>query len=355
MNTEKDRRYRFSLTFLFSVVVFCFLVLTMAVVALIIVLLLRLRVLEFSTDAMRPATFILIIVLTSILIGTGLSISAGGIPLLSINTIINAMNRLAAGDFKTRLNYTGLFSRLGFVREFSSSFNKMASELESTEMLRSDFINNFSHEFKTPIVSIAGFARLLKKGGLTPEEEREYLDIIERESLRLSDMATAVLNMTRVENQTILTDVTEFNLSEQLRNCVLLLEDKWSRKNLSLSLEFDEYTVAANEELLRQVWLNLLDNAVKFSPVNGDIEITIAEPEDSLAVTILNYGSQIPPDSRERIFQKFYQADESRATEGTGIGLAVVDRIVKLHGGRVEVDSRPDRTAFTVFLPRKAE
>ena len=147
--------------------------------------------------------------------------------------------------------------------------------------------------------------------------------------------------------------MTEFNLSEQLRNCVLLLEDKWSRKNLSLSLDFDEYTVSANEELLRQVWLNLLDNAVKFSPVNGDVEIAVSEPEGATAVTIVNYGSQIPPENLDRIFQKFYQGDESRATEGNGIGLAVVDRIVRLHGGRVEVDSRPDRTAFTVTLPRR--
>lgn len=151
----------------------------------------------------------------------------------------------------------------------------MAEELENTQMLRSDFINNFSHEFKTPIVSIAGFAKLLRRGNLTDAQKEEYLAIIEEESLRLAAMATNVMNLTKVENQTILTDLTTFNLSEQIRACVLLLEEKWSRKELDLDLEFPEYTIRANEELLKQVWINLLDNAIKYSPNYGEIGVRI--------------------------------------------------------------------------------
>lgn len=131
-------------------------------------------------------------------------------------------------------------------------------------MLRSDFINNFSHEFKTPIVSIAGFAKLLRRGNLTDEQKEEYLEVIEEESLRLSAMANNVLNLTRVENQTILTEVTRFNLSEQIRGAVLLLAEKWTPKNLYMDMQFGEHMICANEELLKQVWINLLDNAIKF-------------------------------------------------------------------------------------------
>ena len=355
MRGIEDRKQRLSLTLLFTGLVFAFLVLTMIVVALIILLLFQVGVLEISGGTLRTGTFILIIALASIVIGTGLSATVGRIPLRSVNTMINAMNRLAAGDFKTRLNYQGRLAKLPVVQELSNSFNTMAAELESTELLRADFIDNFSHEFKTPIVSIAGFAKLLKKGKLSEEERTEYLNIIEDESLRLSAMATNVLNMTRVENQAILTDVAEYNLSEQLRSCVLLLEDKWSRKNLELILDFKEHSVWANEELMKEVWLNLLDNAVKFTPDYGLVEVAISEGKQTVSVEVINSGREIPQESRERIFQKFYQADESHATEGNGVGLAVVKKIVELHEGSVAVDSREGRTAFTVVLPKKAE
>ena len=221
-------------------------------------------------------------------------------------------------------------------------------------MLRSDFINNFSHEFKTPIVSIAGFASLLKQGDLPRAEQLEYLDIIESESKRLADMATNVLNMTKVENQTILTDVTEFNLSEQLRTCVLLLERKWEKKNLEMNLELEEHTISGNQELLRQVWVNLLDNAIKFSPEGQSVEISAAEEENAVAVSICNTGSYIPQNQQEAIFRKFYQADHSHSTEGNGIGLAVVKRVVELHEGTIRVESNPSFTKFTVTLPKAA-
>ena len=342
MRTVKERRQRLSLTLLFSGLIFAFLLVTMIFVALIILLLEHLGLLQMGEGELRTGVFILIIALASILIGTGLSFTVGRVPLRSVNSIINAMNRLAAGDFKTRLQFGGALRKLPVAEELTESFNKMASELENTELLRSDFINNFSHEFKTPIVSIAGFAKLLRKGNLNEQEQAEYLGIIEDEALRLSAMATNVLNLSRVENQTILTGVTTYNLSEQLRGCVLLLEDKWTKKHLELILDFKEYDITGNAELLKQVWLNLLDNAVKFTPDYGLAEIAVEETADSVSVSVINSGREIPPESMERIFQKFYQADESHATEGNGIGLAVVRKIVELHGGRRWL---PDRRA----------
>jgi signal transduction histidine kinase len=284
-------------------------------------------------------------------IGTVLASTMGMLPLKPVNKIINTLNRLAGGDYRARLNFNGPLGRNRTIREITDSFNAMAAELENTEMLRSDFINNFSHEFKTPIVSIAGFAKLLKRGNLSEEERLEYLDIIERESLRLSDMATNVLNMTKVENRRILTDVTTFNLSEQLRNCVLLLEEKWTKKDLNWDIDLDEHMISGNEELLREVWVNLLDNAIKFSPAGETVTITVQEEQEQTQVSVTNRGSEIDPARMDRIFQKFYQGDPSHTAEGNGIGLAIVKRVTELHGGSVRAASRDGSTCFTVTLP----
>ncbi|MPM07787.1 Alkaline phosphatase synthesis sensor protein PhoR [bioreactor metagenome] len=233
----------------------------------------------------------------------------------------------------------------------SQSFNALAEELQNTEMLRSDFVNNFSHEFKTPIVSIRGFAKLLQKGNLPAEQQREYLGIIADESTRLAEMATHVLDLTKIENQSILTDVTRFNLSEQIRGAVLLLEKKWSQKGLTIAAEFDEYEIEANEEMLKQVWINLIDNSVKFSPQGGEIGLSIAKTADGIAVAVKNNGAEIAEEDQKRIFNKFYQGDTSHAAEGTGIGLAIVKRIVELHKGKISVVSSPRETVFTVSLP----
>ena len=197
---------------------------------------------------------IVLMLVVSLVVGIGFSFFLGWIFTKPLNIIINNMNRLATGDFKARIRFDSVFDRHPTVAELSRSFNTMAEELENTEMLRSDFVNNFSHEFKTPIVSIAGFAKLLKSGDLTDDERAEYINIIEEESLRLSDMANNVLNLTKIENQTILSGLTTFNLSEQIRTCFLILESKWANRDLDFSLDFDEYDVRANEEMLKQVW-----------------------------------------------------------------------------------------------------
>ena len=344
---------RFSLLVLLATV--CFVVLVFAVLLAIglIFLLIHLKVFEGVPEEIRMSNIILVLVLTSSVMGWGLILLLGKIPLMPINKLVDGLNSLAAGNFKTRISYKGALGDHPTFREIEESFNKLAKELESTEMLRSDFINNFSHEFKTPIVSIAGFAKLLKKGNLSEEQKKQYLEAIEEESMRLSYMATNILNMTKIENQEILTDITQFNLSEQVRFAVLLLEEKWSKKDIDLQLDFDEYMIEANEELLKQVWINLIDNAVKFSPRRGMVSLDIRELGKSVLVSVSNTGHAIPKDKENRIFQKFYQADESHAQEGNGIGLAIVKKIVSLHDGKISFQSENGLTVFTVELPKK--
>ena len=353
MEKLKERASRRSLTFAFSIFVFIILVAAIALTALGLWLLTKAGVIVDVDGELQLGQVILFMSLISLIIGGVTAFFSSRIPLKPVNELINKMNRLAMGDFKTRLEYKEPLSAHPAVKELTTSFNMMAEELENTELLRNDFINNFSHEFKTPIVSITGLANLLESGNLTEEQRIQYTHAIREESMRLSSMASNVLNLTKVENQTILTDVSRFNLSEQVRSAVLLLEEKWTDKNIDLQLDFDEYMIEANEEMLKQVWINLVDNAVKFVPRCGTVELEVLDAGKNLCVKISNTGSEIPSEKRDRIFNKFYQADESHATQGNGIGLAIVKSIVELHNGNVSVNSGNGITTFTVVLPKK--
>ncbi len=348
---KPERKQRFSLTALLTLFVFIVLLVAVAFAALAVLILTKFGVIVNLDEESGIILVMVLMSVISIIIGGGISLLFMKIPLKPINNLINRLNGLAAGDFTTRLKFGGAISNHPVFNEISESFNKLAEELENTEMLRSDFINNFSHEFKTPIVSIAGLAKLVNKGNLTEEQRAKYLTAIEKESLRLADMATNVLNLTKVENQTILSDVTRFNLSEQIRSCVLLLENKWTRKNIELQLDFDEYEIEANEELLKQVFINLFDNAVKFSPRCGTVCADISAEDEKITVNIINTGSEISPKNMEKIWNKFYQADESHTSEGNGVGLAIVKKIVELHGGDVRAKSAGGVVCFTVELP----
>ncbi len=348
----EERSQRVALTLLTGGFVLAIMLAVVLISAGLMMLLVRAGFLSSAAQEDRQLYALIgLMVLVSVGLGAVMTFLIMRVLLRPINTIINAMNRLAAGDFHVRIGFGTVFARHPTVVELTESFNKMAAELEGTQILRADFINNFSHEFKTPIVSIAGFARLLRRGGLTAAEQDEYLGIIEDESLRLSAMATNVLNMTKVENQAILTDVTRFQLSEQLRMCVLLLERKWTEKELDVNVDTGEYWLEGNEELLRQIWVNLLDNAVKFTPPHGTVDVQARADGAQLEVRIGNTGSSIPPDKLERVFGKFYQADESHAAQGSGIGLAVVRSVVTLHGGTVRAESAGEYTQFIVRLP----
>ena len=352
MSGEKKQNH-FGLLRMFMVVLFVSGLINSGVTTLAVYVLVQHDVLRFADDmvpdAWRLMSFSLLLNIPVCLL---VSAAASKFPLKPIRALIDGMDRLASGNFTTRISVGKIMRRYPAYVDVAKSFNEMAWELESTEMLRSDFINNFSHEFKTPIVSIAGFARLLKRGNLSEQEQRQYLDAIEEESLRLSSMATNVLSLTRVENQTILTDVTEYNLSEQIRSCMLLLESKWSKKDIELELDFGEYTIRANEELMKQVWINLLDNAVKFTPEGHTIQVQITQRRGKLIVEVRNTGSHIPPECQKKIFNKFYQADESHSAQGNGIGLAIVKRVAELHRGKASVSSEKNVTTFTVELPQ---
>lgn len=336
------------LTLVFIFIVFIIFVITMLLVGVFMYLLVKSRLLAETSLVNFHHMPIIVFAIVSIVIGTLVATLFSSIPLKPVHILIDGMDQLAKGNFSARiaLGKSQLAQRLEY------SFNRMAEELDQTEMLRSDFINNFSHEFKTPIMSIRGFAKLLQKGHLPEDKQAEYLTIIVDEMTRLADLSTNALTLTKIENQIILTDTSRFNLSEQIRSAILLLEQKWALKQLMIQPEFDEYLIEANEELLKQVWINLLDNAIKFSPEQQAIRIIIKEIDDSYQINIYNTGPVIEAADLRKLFNKYWQADTSHAGAGSGIGLSISKSVVDLHNGEILVDSRPEWTLFSVILPK---
>lgn len=299
--------------------------------------------------------WIVIFVCLYIILGGIISFAAVHIPLKKMLRLLDAMGRISEGDFSVRLEKKKCILKI--IPKSAEMFNNMAQQLESTEMLSHDFINNFSHEFKTPIASINGFAKLLKSDELTTEEKNEYLDIIIQESERLSNLSNNILTLSKLEKQSILTNQTKFNLTEQIRQVVSALYAKWSKKNVEIDFFSEkDYILYGNRELLSHAWINLLDNAIKFSPENETIQINInkekADEKDKIVVTFSNKGHSESEESLDRFFDKFYQGEKSHSTDGNGLGLPMVKRIVELHDGTITaVGTENEKITFVISLP----
>jgi signal transduction histidine kinase len=335
------------LSVLFSLVVLLIFVITGMMVMMFAVALLHLGLVD-KLGYRNAFPIMLVLLPASAIVGTFVALVFGRFPLRPLQAVIDATNQLAAGDFSARIRFKHPMQ----FRALRDSFNRMAEELGSIELLRSDFINNFSHEFKTPIVSIKGFAELLKAGDMTEQEREEYLDIIIRESSRLASMSTSVLNLSRYENQAIVTDRKRLDLSEQIRKCVLLLQSAWEGKNIDMDVELEEVSLLGNDEMLSQVWLNLLDNAIKFSHGGGCIVIRLTAENEQAVVTLRDYGAGIEPADISHIFDKFYHTDAGSSSPGNGLGLTLARRIARLHGGEITCKSTQGEGAeFTVRLP----
>ena len=229
----------------------------------------------------------------------------------------------------------------------------MTEELGSIEMFRNDFINDFSHEFKTPIVSIRGFAKQLQNDKLSPEKRKEYIDIIISESERLANMSANVLLLNKFENQQFITNQTEYELDEQIRDCVILLEKHWSKRNIEIQLDLEPTKICGNQEMLSHLWINLIENAIKYSNENGCVTIGCCETGNSILFKISDNGNGMEDNTLKHIFDKFYQGDKSHAARGNGLGLSIVKRIVELCRGEIQVESKIGQgSTFTIKLPK---
>ena len=266
-----------------------------------------------------------------------------------IVTLSEAIRRVAGGDFESRIpteKKTG-------ITPIYENFNLMCDELQSVKILRNDFINNYSHEFKTPIASIKGFAELLLDKQLSPEEQRLYLKIIADESDRLSKLASNTTLLSKLSAQQIVSDVEVYDLGAQLRECSILLYGKWMDKNISFDGEdIPSVVYRGNKAMMQHLWINLLDNSIKYTPENGEIKVSLAEEDGFAVVKIADTGEGISDETKARLFIPYFQGDASHSKEGLGLGLAIVMRIVELCKGSIDVDSvLGEGSTFTVKLP----
>lgn len=291
--------------------------------------------------------FGIIVMVMSIVFGLILSAAYWAIMIKASKPYLEAIQRVAECDFSVRIKDSPILSNLGIAEQF----NNMMEQLASVETLRDNFVSDFSHEFKTPIVSIAGFATLLKDKNLTEDERNEYLDVIIDESHRLVDLSESVLLLSRLDSQVIVNE--PFLLDEQLRQCVLLFARQCSSKNIKVEADFDDgIAVTCCKKLLSQVWVNLLSNAVKFTPEGGTITVSVAQSEQSVTVAVADTGCGMSDDVKDKVFIKFFQGDKSRTTSGNGLGLSVVKKICDLLSLTIRIESEVGvGSKFIVTIP----
>lgn len=265
-----------------------------------------------------------------------------------VQKLTDGLEQVSKGNYNVQLdiNKSGPFS------EVYDNFNKMVNELNNICYMNEDFINNFSHEFKTPIVSINGFADLLLNTDCSKELRKKYLTIIYNESKRLYDLSQSTLLLSKLESTGILTNKEEYKLDEQIKRCMILLYSQTESKKIDIELNLKKILFLGNKELMDHIWINIISNAIKYTNENGKIIIDMSKTDDKVLVAIKDSGIGMSQDEISRIFDKFYQVDSSHSNKGLGLGLSITKKIVDLHNGKIEVSSILGKgTTFKIWLP----
>lgn len=332
----------------FAILVFATIFAVFAAITFVWLILFRLQVI--SVDPFGRHIPFLLLALASLLLGAVIALYVGRLIVRPVQNISEAFDALSAGNFQVKVPEN---ERLQEIREMARHFNAMIYDLSHMETLRSDFVANVSHEFKTPIASIAGYATLLQNHSLPQDKYDRYVQKILDNARRLENLSSNILMLSKLENQEIVPGKTEFRLDEQLRKCILL-ENKWTDKGIEWDIALFPQPYFGSEELLEQVWINLLDNAIKHSPPGGTICVRLEDASAALTVCIADHGDGMSADVQKHMFEKFYQGDSSHKAEGNGLGLALVKRIVELCKGQISVESAPGSgAAFEILLPKE--
>lgn len=351
MNRKKSISSVWGLTVILSIIVFGVIVILVSFFASLGIKGVRSGKITETALLERPGIAVLAICIISLILGIVIMVIIQKFLISPIKKMTEAVRQLAVGNFDTRINSYNPFQPKE-LRDFSESFNKTAERLSSVEILRNDFINNFSHEFKTPINSLVGIAELLKTGDCSPEKTAEYLDVIIDQSKRLAALSANVLYLTKLETGAASFEMEQINLSELLRRTILLFDHKCGEKELELNAEIQPAEVYGNSDLLSQMMSNILDNAIKFSPEKSKISVELSEKESRAVFRVTDRGCGMDKETVGRIFDKFYQGDTSHSAEGFGLGLPMVKKIVELHHGQLKVESKLGKgSVFTIELP----
>ncbi|MCM3747101.1 HAMP domain-containing histidine kinase [Paenibacillus pasadenensis] len=269
-------------------------------------------------------------------------------------SILDALRQIASGDFQVEIKLPEPWDDRNHFNHLVRGINDMAADLGRMEIMRQEFISNVSHEIQSPLTSISGFAQALKDDSLPPDQRKRYLDIIEQESIRLSRLSDNMLRLASLDSEHHPFHPRTFRLDRQLQQAMLSLEPLWSAKNQEIGMDAEPLEVEADDDLLRQVWTNLLHNAVKFTPEGGAISIKLRSRGSDAVVEVENSGAGIPADSLPFIFDRFYKVDPSRTRKGggSGLGLSISRKIMQMHGGSISAASEEGAvTVMTAVLP----
>lgn len=267
--------------------------------------------------------------------------------------ILNATSEISKGNFDVKLEIKHSHKKFDEYDKIMENINKMAEELGKNEMLKTDFVSNVSHEIKTPLAIIQNYSQILQNDNLTKQEKNKYLKEMVLATKRLSNLITNILKLNKLENQKLDFDLARFNLGESLRICVLSFEDFMGEKNLELECEIDDVEIVSSKELLDIVWNNLMSNAIKFTPSSGKIQVELSEDNGFVAIKFSDSGIGMTSETGKHIFDKFYQGDTSHSSEGNGLGLALVKKVIDILGGEISVESELNKgTTFVVKLKK---
>ena len=257
-----------------------------------------------------------------------------------VNKILDATEKIASGDFSVKIEHTHEFSRYDQYDLIFDNINTMTAELSKNEMLKNDFISNVSHEIKTPLAVIQNYAKALQNSNIDKSKKSEYLNGLINQSKKLADLIGNILKLSKLENQQIVPEVVEFDLSELIRMSIIGFENIYEKKGLIVECDIDDVIITNSSTLIELVVNNLISNAIKFTDDKGKIEISLKERKDFVEIKVKDSGCGISKEVGEHIFDKFYQADSSRAVEGNGLGLALVKKVIDLIGGEISVESK---------------
>ena len=308
----------------------------------------------FNRGAMRYVLFgyaikdiLLLILVAGVVLAVLLAVSRSTTnPILELN---RAIRQVADGNYDVQVNMKERSEEFG---ELQRNFNTMVQQLKNNEYLRKDFISNVSHELKTPLTIMGGYADLLAEGDLPPEEQKAYARMISDEAKRLITLTSNMLRLSTIEHTEIHTKSDVFRLDEQIRQAVLSLEPRWTAKNIEMVMDLQDVRISGDEELLNQVWVNLLDNAVKFTGENGCVCVSLAVQNAYIVAKVADNGVGMDQETMARMFEQFYRGNTDKRYEGSGLGLPLARRIVQLHNGSISARSAPDAgTEFAVILP----
>ena len=293
---------------------------------------------------------IVIYVVTSAILGVGLAFLITKVTIGKISEINESINKLAEGDFTVRM---APITKNPHVNSAITNFNEMVKQLNSVAVLKNDFVSSFTHEFKTPISSIKGYAELLECSDNLTKEQKEYLRIIIEESKGLSALSENTLKLARLDNQVEVTQKETFSLDGQIEDCILSLDGQLKERGVEIDLKLKPLKIKSDSYLLREVWINLLSNAIKYSKKGGKIFVKTYREKDKIVVSIKDNGIGMDNETKKHIFEKFYQADKYYGGKGLGLGLSIVKRILELVKGSIECESELGLgTEFKVYLDK---